>query len=139
MNFCSKFLPLSVFPWCKDSPQIVMVWWEWLGRLKWRATGLDASVHVLFCSASRKCSHCMRKTCRNVFTTLTTAVFLSANMFSFPTLDDLKIVDVNLQACQAEFNLRVFKQNNLLWLLAFLHQYRLQTSNRLKAAAFGIS
>ena len=44
----SRFLRLSVFPWCKDSPQIVMLWWEWLGRLKWRATGLDAS--VLFCS-----------------------------------------------------------------------------------------
>ena len=31
-----------------------MLWWEWLGRLKWRATGLDAS--VLFCCASRRCS-----------------------------------------------------------------------------------
>ena len=31
-----------------------MLWWECLGRLKWRATGLDAS--VLFCSASRSCS-----------------------------------------------------------------------------------
>ena len=19
-----------MFPWCKDSPQIVMLWWEWL-------------------------------------------------------------------------------------------------------------
>ena len=28
-----------MFPWCKDSSQIVMLWWEWLGRLKWRATG----------------------------------------------------------------------------------------------------
>ena len=28
MNFCSKFLRLSVFPWCRDSPQIVMLWWE---------------------------------------------------------------------------------------------------------------
>ena len=35
--------------------------------------------------------------------------------------------------------LRIFKQNNLVWPLAFLHQYRLQASNRLKAAAFGIS
>ena len=43
-----------MFPWCKDSPQIVMLWWEWLGRLKWHATRLDAS--VLFCSASRRCS-----------------------------------------------------------------------------------
>ena len=48
----------------------------------------------------------MRKTCRTVFTALTTAVFLSAYMFSFPTLDDVKIVDGNLLACQAEFNLR---------------------------------
>ena len=31
-----------------------MLWWGWLGRLKWHATGLDAS--VLFCSASRRCS-----------------------------------------------------------------------------------
>ena len=43
MNFCSRFLRLSVFPWCKDSPQMVILWWEWSGRLKWRATGLDAS------------------------------------------------------------------------------------------------
>ena len=48
----------------------------------------------------------MRKTCRNVFNALTSAVFLSANMFSFQTLEDLKIVDGNLLACQAEFNLR---------------------------------
>ena len=67
----------------------------------------------------------MRKTCKNVFIALTTAAFLSANIFSFPTLDDLKIVDGNLLACQAEFNLRgipsQLKQNNLVWLLAFLH------------------
>ena len=43
-DFFSRFLRLSVFPWCKDKPQIVMLWWEWLGRSKWRATGLDASV-----------------------------------------------------------------------------------------------
>ena len=48
MNFCLRFLGLSVFLWCKDSPQIVMLWWEWLGRLKWRVTGLEAS--LLFCS-----------------------------------------------------------------------------------------
>ena len=54
MNFCSRFLRLPVFPWCKDSPQVVMLWWEWLGRLKWRATGLNAS--VLFSSASSRCS-----------------------------------------------------------------------------------
>ena len=22
-----------MFPWCKDSLQIVVLWWEWLGRL----------------------------------------------------------------------------------------------------------
>ena len=37
---------------------------------------------------------------------LITAVFLSAIMFSFPTLNDLRIFDKNLLACQAEFNLR---------------------------------
>ena len=31
MNFCSKFLRLSL---CKDSPQIAMLWWKWWGRLK---------------------------------------------------------------------------------------------------------
>ena len=35
----------------------------------------------------------MRKTCSNVSTALTLAVFLSANMFSFPILDDLEIFD----------------------------------------------
>ena len=25
---------LSVFPRCKDSPQIVMLWWKWLGLEK---------------------------------------------------------------------------------------------------------
>ena len=54
MNFCSRLLQLSVFPWCKDSSQIVMLWWEGLGRLKWHATGLDAS--VVFFSTSRRCS-----------------------------------------------------------------------------------
>ena len=86
--------------------------------------------------------HCIRKTCRNVFTALTTGVFFLVNMFSFPTLDDLKIVDGNLLACQAEFNLRgipKIRQNILVWLLAFLNQHQLQTSNRLKAAAFSIS
>ena len=43
-----------MFPCCKDRPQIVMLWWESLGRLRWRATGLDAS--LLFCCASRRCS-----------------------------------------------------------------------------------
>ena len=37
-----------MFPWCKESPQIVMLWWEWLGRLKWRATGLDAKQFANF-------------------------------------------------------------------------------------------
>ena len=53
MDFCSRLLWLSVFLWCKDSLQVVMLWWEWLGRLKWGATGLDAS--VLFFSMSRRC------------------------------------------------------------------------------------
>ena len=47
-GFCSRFLIFSVFPGCKDSPQTVMLWWEWLGRSKCRATGLDASVPFFF-------------------------------------------------------------------------------------------
>ena len=44
--------------------------------------------------------------CTNVLAALITAVSLSAIMFSFPTLNDLRIFDENLLACQAEFNLR---------------------------------
>ena len=44
----------------------------------------------------------------NVFTALTTAVFFFANMFSFPTLDDLKIIYGKILVCQAEFYLRGF-------------------------------
>ena len=56
--------------------------------------------------------------CRNVLAALITAVSFSAIKFSFPTLNDLRIFDENLPACQAEFNLRdilcIFKQNNLM-------------------------
>ena len=71
----------------------------------------------------------MRKTCRNVFTALTTAEFLSANMFSFPTLEDLKIVDGNLLACQAEFNLRCIP-SHISINLASLHQDRFTNIKR---------
>ena len=54
MNFCSRFLRLSVVPRCRERPQIAMCFLEWLGRLKWRATGLDASLS--FFSTSRRCS-----------------------------------------------------------------------------------
>ena len=54
MNFCSRFLRLSVVPRCRERPQIAMCFMEWLGRLKWRATGLDASLS--FFSTSRRCS-----------------------------------------------------------------------------------
>ena len=43
INFCSRVLQLSVFPWCNDSTHIVMLWWEWLGRLKWCSPGFDDS------------------------------------------------------------------------------------------------
>ena len=46
--FCLRFLRLSVFPRCMDSPQIVVLWREWWGRLKWCATGLDGSVTFFF-------------------------------------------------------------------------------------------
>ena len=54
MNFCSRFLRLSVVPRCRETPQIAMCFLEWLGRLKWRATGFDASLS--FFSTSRRCS-----------------------------------------------------------------------------------
>ena len=44
MNFCSRFLRLSVVPRCRERPQIAMCFLEWLGRLKGGATGLDASL-----------------------------------------------------------------------------------------------
>ena len=53
MNFCSRFLGLSVLPWCRERPQIVICWLEWLGRSKCQATGLDASLSFL--STSRRC------------------------------------------------------------------------------------
>ena len=49
---------------------------------------------------------CMMNICKNVLAALITAVSLSAVMFSFPTLNDLRIFDENLMACKAEFNLR---------------------------------
>ena len=33
MNFCSRFLRLSVVPRCRERPQIAMCFLEWLGRL----------------------------------------------------------------------------------------------------------
>ena len=50
MNFCSRFLRLSVLPWRRERPQIAMCWLEWLGRLKCRATALwDRCTAVAFC------------------------------------------------------------------------------------------
>ena len=54
INFCSRFLRLSMLPWCRERPEIVMCWLEWLEKLKCRTTGLDVSLSFL--STSRKCS-----------------------------------------------------------------------------------
>ena len=54
MNLCSRFLRLSVVPWCRESPQIDMCSLEWPGRLKCRATGLDTSLSSF--STSGRCS-----------------------------------------------------------------------------------
>ena len=54
LNFCSRFLRLSVLPWCKERPQIIMCWLEWLGKSKCQATGLDVSLSFLL--MSRRCS-----------------------------------------------------------------------------------
>ena len=43
MNFCSMFLRLSVLPRWRERPQTAMCFSEWLGRLKYRATGLETS------------------------------------------------------------------------------------------------
>ena len=59
MNFCSRFLRLSVVPRCRERPQIAMCFLEWLGKLKRRATGLDASLS--FFSTSRRCSRNRRR------------------------------------------------------------------------------
>ena len=70
IHFCSRLLRLSVFLWCKDSPQVVMLLWEWLGRIKSRATGLNASVS--FFSTSRRCS---RKRSANLLPVLRIKIF----------------------------------------------------------------
>ena len=44
VNLCSRFLRLSVVPWCRERPQIDMCSLEWLERLKCRATGFDVSL-----------------------------------------------------------------------------------------------
>ena len=55
MNLYSRFLRLSVAPWCRERPQMIdMCSLEWLGRLKCRATGFDASLSSF--STSRRCS-----------------------------------------------------------------------------------
>ena len=53
-GFLFEILWLSVFLWSKDNPEKVTLWWEWLGRLKWLAAGLD--VYVSFFSTSRRFS-----------------------------------------------------------------------------------
>ena len=54
INFCSSVLRLSELPRCKERPQTAICCFEWLGRLKCRATGLGVSLSFL--STSRRCS-----------------------------------------------------------------------------------
>ena len=51
-EFLFQILRLSVVPRCRERPQIAMCFVEWLGRLQWRETGLDASLS--FFSTSRR-------------------------------------------------------------------------------------
>ena len=44
--YCSRFLRHSVFPWCKDSPQIVVLWWKWLGWKIDRAASKPLTRHL---------------------------------------------------------------------------------------------
>ena len=52
--FRSKVLRLSELPTFRERPQTSICCLEWLGRLNWLATGLDASWSFL--STSRRCS-----------------------------------------------------------------------------------
>ena len=54
INFSSRVLRLSVFPWCREMPQTAICCIEWFGRLKCLATGLDAFLSSF--SISRRCS-----------------------------------------------------------------------------------
>ena len=54
INFCSSVLRLSKLPRCKERPQTAICCFEWLGRLKCLATGLDVSLSFL--STSQRCS-----------------------------------------------------------------------------------
>ena len=53
MNFCFMFLRLSALPRWRERPQTAMCFSEWLGRLKCRVTGLEASLS--FISTSLRC------------------------------------------------------------------------------------
>ena len=50
----NRVLRLSMLPWCWESPQTAICCSEWLGRLKFLATGLDAFLSSF--STSRRCS-----------------------------------------------------------------------------------
>ena len=54
INFCSSVLRLSKLPRCKERLQTAICCFEWLGRLKYLATGLDVSLSFL--SILRRCS-----------------------------------------------------------------------------------
>ena len=54
MDFCSRVLRLSEPPRCRERPQTAIFCLEWLGRLKFLATGQDESFS--FHSTSRRCS-----------------------------------------------------------------------------------
>lgn len=43
MNFCTRFLRLLVLPWLRERLQIAIFCLGWMARLKWRASGYDAS------------------------------------------------------------------------------------------------
>lgn len=47
-RFCKMLFQLSVFPWCREKPQIVMLWVGWMGRLKWGTRGLEPSFFFSF-------------------------------------------------------------------------------------------
>ena len=54
INFCSRVLRLSMLPRCSGKAADCICFLEWLWRLRYLATGLDAS--LLSFSTSRRCS-----------------------------------------------------------------------------------
>ena len=77
---CSRVLRLSVFLWCWERPQIVILWVDWFGRLKWRVTDLEASLTFLHHEG-------VRGRCLQVF-----SLFLLCRLFLYSVLQVMQLM-----------------------------------------------